>query len=103
MADSVECEVCGKTLDARGLAGHMRTHETNEIASTVAESSALKESPDEGRTIGRADVAGESVTVRAAHEVVVQDEELKREVVDALKEMVSDGGFKPHSSKGRFD
>lgn len=103
MADSVDCEVCGKTVDARGLTGHMRTHEPKEIASTVVESSALEESPDGRRAIGQADVAEESVTVRTAHEIVVQDEELKREVVDALKEMVSDGGFNPRSSKGRFD
>lgn len=83
----------------------MRSHEAGEIASTVANGESVEEPGDAGQALAQANVADDSVTVEALHRnrVVIRDEQLKREVVDALKEMVSDGGFKPHSPERRFD
>lgn len=103
MPDSTKCEVCGQEIDTRGLSGHMETHEAEELAPVLADASEAKKSDDGGRVLAKARTEENSVTVRAMHEIVVNDEKLKREVVEELKKMVSDGGFKPRSSERRFD
>lgn len=93
MPESTHCEICGTEVDTRGLSGHMETHEPEELANVVAEDSRVQTPQDAESALSEATVDENSVTVRATREVVIQDEQLKREVVDELKKMVGSAEF----------
>ena len=89
MPQSTNCDICGTRVDTRGLSGHMESHEPEELAAVVADGSGELQTPQDAESaLSQAAVDENTVTVRATHEVVISDEQLKREVVDELKNMV---------------
>ena len=62
----------------------METHEPDELASVVAESQGLQKPKNASDSIPAVTADEDSVTVRAIREVVIRDEQLKREIVEAV-------------------
>lgn len=103
MPQTTNCEICGTRVDTRGLSGHMQSHEPEELAAVIADGSGGLQMQDAENGVSKAAIGENAVseamvdenavTVRATHEVVISDQELKREVVEELKNMVRNTQF----------
>lgn len=102
MAETVTCPDCGDEVDPRGLSGHMETHDSapqavadggteakDAGAVTVAKDDL--DVPDEelDEALPAANVSEDAITFRSIQEIEVTDEEMKRELLDELKQFIS--------------
>lgn len=99
MSEKVQCEICGEQFDARGYKAHKRMkhdvtdggEQTNEDGIVTVERDAVDVSLESvENALSGATVNENSITFRTAEvrEIVVSDEDVKRELKEELKQMV---------------
>ncbi|WP_416840152.1 hypothetical protein [Haloferax sp. DFSO52] len=89
MAEPVRCDICGETLDPRGLPGHLRFAHGEEVASTDGGSVPANRELTDAEVLDAVPEAmqeGNAITFR--NEIRVTDAQAKRELVEALKERI---------------
>lgn len=104
MAEKVTCPDCGEDVDPRGLSGHMETHDSAPVAATdggtdVEEGGAVTVEKDDldvsderiDEALPAANVTEDAITFRSIQEIEVMDEEMKRELLEELKEFIRGG------------
>jgi len=104
MAETVTCPECEEEVDPRGLSGHMETHDSGPQAVAGGGSEANQggavtvpkddlDVPDEelDEALPAANVTENAITFRTIQEIQVTDEEMKRELLEELKEYIRGG------------
>lgn len=107
MAEDVRCDECGAQMDPRGLPGHKRMKHgggSGRVAvpdggSTPEEEGAVTVQKDDldvseeriEEAVPAANVTDDAITFRSIQEIEVADEEMKRELLEELKEYIRGG------------
>jgi hypothetical protein len=106
MPEEVECDECGEQFDTRGLAMHRRMKHgdsgrgaVTDGGSGVEGSGVVTVEKDEldvsdediDAALPAANVTNDAITFRSVQEIEVADEEMKRELLEELKEYIRGG------------
>lgn len=106
MPEKVECDECGEQFDTRGLAMHKRMKhggsgreavtdggtEVEEGGVVTVEKDELDVPEEEIEdALPAANVTDDAITFRSIQEIEVADEEMKRELLEELKEYIRGG------------
>jgi len=107
MAEKVTCESCGEEFDKRGISMHERIKHGDEgepqiIAdggSEASQAGAVTVQKDDldideeriEEALPAANVTDDAITFRSIQEIEVTDEEMKRELLEELKNFISGG------------
>lgn len=97
MTDKVTCPECGDEVDPRGLSGHMETHDSGGNAPADGGAVTVQKDeldvPDEelDDALPAANVTDDAITFRTIQEIEVADEEMKRELLEVLKDQIRGG------------
>jgi hypothetical protein len=107
MANKVTCEGCGERIDSRGLSAHQQFNcdgdsdpvavadggsQSDEAGAVTVQKDDL-DVPDEelDEALPAANVTENAITFRTMREIQVTDEEMKRELLEELKEYIRGG------------
>lgn len=106
MPEKVECDECGEQFDTRGVAMHKRMKhggsgrevvtdggtEVEDAEAVTVEKDDLDVADEEIEdALPAANVTADAITFRSIQEIEVADEEMKRELLEELKESIRGG------------
>lgn len=103
MVETVTCPECGDEIDPRGLSGHMEKHdgadgeavEAGESgAVTVPKQDVDVDDSDIEDALPAANVTDDAITFRSIQEIEVEDEQMKAELLDELKQFIRGGSLR---------